>query len=438
MTAPLLIPRNRTPWETAVEQTSAERFPLPTDLVKAFWSPDKCPADLLGYLAEQMSVDVWEDAWSETKKREVCRNALKLHRLKATPAGIKAHVALTGATVKRIIRPPGKGHLRGAMTEEMRLAWLDTLPQVRIYPFATKATAKSRMFHNGRGARRQFHSNRPARTFTLGIGTPAGNALYGWNSEATGEGNPIRVGGFLRTSRARSLYGRRATFYDRGVETAVALSGVDGGVVEQVLLLSRMQRKEWHGRSFAGRGYLSSTDASRNIVSIRAIEDGQAFAVKRGVEPVDVRPQRISQRRTAPGALSFFGRFRGGRFLRSSHAPLLIYDRIALHDPDRIGARRKVLSWHGYGRFGIPPYTAEIRIHVPMLRKKRVSGRWHGVGHRKAADMSPLWKATESVRVSKAFRDTVKIDTATYGQVAFGGSLRFGDFDFFGEIREVR
>jgi hypothetical protein len=72
-----------------------------------------------------------------------------------------------------------------------------------------------------------------------------------------------------------------------------------------------------------------------------------------------------------------------------------------------------------------------------MVRKKRTSGRWHGAGYRKAADMAPLTRAIEAIRVSKAFRDTVLIDTHTEGRVAFGSGLRFGEF-VFGQIKEVQ
>lgn len=435
MTA-LLLPRNRTDFEKAVETVNAERYPLPAHLVKAVWSPDNCPSDLLGYLAEQLSVDVWEDSWPDVKKREVCRNALLLHRLKTTPAGIRAHVALTGATVLKIIRPPARGSLRGAMTEEMRLAWLDSLPQVRIYPFARKTFALERHFANGKGVSKQFHSARPVRAYGMGIETDDGTVILGYETRALVTDEPLVVHGFLRTSRGKQLYGRRATYYDRGEEFDVTLSGDESNIVERVMLRRERVDRVWHGFGFQGRGYLSASDAASNVVSIRASDDAESFAIERGVEPVDVRPQRIAQQRIAPDARAFGGRHRPGTFLLPTYAPLLIYDRIALNDPTRIGARRKVLSWHGRGRFGIEPYTAEIKIRVPMLRKKRTSGRWHGVGYRKGADMSPLWKATQAVRVSKAFRDTVRIDTATIGRVRFGGSLRFGDFTF-GEMKEV-
>jgi hypothetical protein len=71
-----------------------------------------------------------------------------------------------------------------------------------------------------------------------------------------------------------------------------------------------------------------------------------------------------------------------------------------------------------------------------MVRKRRTAGRWHGAGYRKAADLSPLWRAIEAVRVSKAFRDTVLVNTTTQGVVNFSSGLTFGEF-VFGQIKEV-
>jgi len=405
-----LLPPNRTPWELALSETSAERYPLPAHLVKAMWNPDTCPADMLGWLAHQLSVDVWDDAWPETEKREVCRNSLKLHRLKTTPAGIKAHVALTGSKVKRVIRPPAQGFLYAAMTEEQHRAWLDSLPQVRIYPFFRRSNVrKHASFLSGPGGKR-FHSN------------VAGD-------------EPHFIASFLRDSRGRELYGKFATLYDQGNEREVIYEASDGEAIQRVYIGAERKRL-WHGHGFAGQGFLTLSKAGDQIVTVRLDSSYGQFAIGRGMTAINVSPQRINQPRVAPNARSFFGRHRAGRFLKETFAPLLVYDRISLHDETRMGARRKTRSFHGHGRFGIPDFTAELRVHVPMMRYPSRAGRFHKVGFLKAADMTPLRKAIEAVRVSRAFRDTVMIDTATYGQVKFSGGLRFGEFTF-GEIKEV-
>lgn len=435
MTWPALLPNNRTPWESAVEGANAARWPLPTDLVASVWSPDTCPADLLPYLAWAMSVDVWDDAWPETTKREVIRNSLKLHRLKTTLAGIKAHVALTGATVTRAIRPPAKQYMRGAMTEADRLAWLDGLPQIRIYPFATKATAASRTFFNGKGIARQFYRSRAHLLDAVPIAADEAHVLAGVDLEAR-SGGELTGTAWARTSRGKRLFGRRATLYDRGTERPVTLTGIEGDAIERIVLGAATSGRAFYGAASYGRAYAAASNAGDRVYTVRGLEGGRAFAIEGALEPVDVRPQRIAQPRIAPAPRMFFGRHSAGHFMRASHAPLLIYDRIALNDPARLGARRHVRAWQGHGRFGMPPFTAELRISVPMRRNKRRSARWMGVGFLKSPDMAPLNKAIQAVRVSKAFRDTVLIDTALHERVHFGSGLRFGDFAF-GQIKEV-
>lgn len=394
-----LLPHNRTPWEEAIDRTVDARFPLPADLVKAVWSPDNCPPHLLAYLAFGLSVDLWDNDWPETTKREACRKALLLHRIKTTPAGVREHVKLAGSQVLKIVRPPAREHYRGAMTDAQREEWLAGLPQIRIYPFFIRSIAVNRQFYKGPGGVRGWH----------GVG-------------------------FKRSTRGFNLYGKRATFYDRGAETVVIVGSTDFGLVDRVLLRRRAPNRVFYGHGWEGVGFVRSSVAETNVITVRLSDENQAFAVNPSAEPVDVRPKRIAQRRIAPAARAFFGRH--GGFLRSSFGPLLIFDRIALHDPSRLGARRKVRSFHGHGRFGIDPFHAEVKVRVPMTRRRRTSGKWHGSGFRRAANMAALAKAIEAVRTAKAFRDTVLIDTATIGQVKFASGLRFGEF-VFGQMKEV-
>jgi len=392
-----LLPPNRTPLETALEATIAERLALSAHLIAAVWNPDTCPAHLLGHLAWGLSIDLWDDALPETQKREVCRNALTLHSLKTTLAGIKAHVALVGSEVVRAIRPPATSFLYAAMTNAQRAAWLDGLPQVRIYPFIRTVIANHRIFASG----------------------PAGRFFAGR--------------GFLRKNRGIELTGTRATYYDRGVERPIRYETPDATSIR--LLIERNAKRSFHGAGAIG-GFLTRTQAAKGVVTLRLGDDAGSFAVQSGMDPVDVRPTRIAEGRIAPASRSFFGPRSRARFLRTSHAPFLIYDRVALHAPDRMGARRKTRSFHGVGRFGIAPFTAELRVSVPMQRTVRRSGKWHGAGFRAAASLARLDQTLEAVRVSKAFRDTILIDTAVHGHVQFGGGLQFGDFTF-GETRKV-
>jgi len=428
VTYPSLLPSNRSEWATALSETGAARYPLPAELVASVWSPADCPVHILPYLAWALSVDLWDDTWPETLKREACRRALELHRLKTTLAGIKAHVEFTGAEVRKVTRPPANGFMYAAMTPEQRTAWLDSLPQIRIYPFYNKAVAVGRMFFSGTAGKKFM----PTRTTEL-------SEEWGYNVLGIPQPEVTTVSrgitGFYRPSRGADLLGRRSTYYKDGVEIEARYEARDGDSVERVFIPT-VRARQWYGAAFAGRGYATASKGESGAITVRLDNSGNFYAVESGATVQDVRPQRINQERIAPEGTGFAGRFANKRFMRSTFAPLLVYDRISLQDASRVGGRRKTRRFYGHGRFGIAPYTAELKVHVPMRRPRRTAARWHGVGYMRGADMSPLYKAIEAVRVSKAFRDTVYIDTATYGEIQFSGGLQFGEFAF-GEIKEV-
>lgn len=404
-----LLPPNATDWEKSVSLAGDARRPLPADLIRSVWNPWTCPLRLLPYLAWGLSADVWDEAWPETKKRAVVARSLELHRLKTTPAGIKAHVALTGAEVLRLVRPPARGHLKAALTEAERRAWLDSLPAIQFRPFVQPAIAVRRGFHSGPGFT-TFHGPR------------------------TEDDADVEVSRWLRPSRGPDLWGRRAFYVRDGIATAVRLEQIaEPGEppLERVLLTATGRKRAFHGAGFVDACFPTRSTAADNVLTVRLAEASSVFAVEpRSTTVVDVRPERIHQGRIVPAGRSFFGRrrFHGSRHLRPSIAATMIYDRVALHDPARAPRLRAVRDYHGHGRFGIRPFTAEALIRVPMRRPPRRSGRHHGVGFRKAPDMKPLWQAVDAVRVSKAARDTVMIDTTTFRAVTLGDGLRLGEF----------
>ncbi|MEC4090582.1 phage tail protein I [Pseudoalteromonas rubra] len=58
-------------------------------LLRALWDPMLCPTPLLPWLAWSMSVDEWDEAWSEALKRQVIRDAFTVHQYKGTPYALQ-------------------------------------------------------------------------------------------------------------------------------------------------------------------------------------------------------------------------------------------------------------------------------------------------------------------------------------------------------------
>lgn len=78
-----LLPPNQLPLEAAL--ANAADLPLTPERVATLWDAAACPVGLLPWLAWALSVDEWDDAWPEDRKREAVLQAVQLHRKKGTP-----------------------------------------------------------------------------------------------------------------------------------------------------------------------------------------------------------------------------------------------------------------------------------------------------------------------------------------------------------------
>ena len=79
-------------------------------------NPDKCPSELLSYLAWAFSVDKWDEDWSEEVKRIAIKQSFFVHKHKGTIAA-----------VKRVIEPIG-------YLVELK-EWFNQKPQDKAVPF---------------------------------------------------------------------------------------------------------------------------------------------------------------------------------------------------------------------------------------------------------------------------------------------------------------
>jgi len=141
-----LLPPNASQLEQLAAQALAriERVPIPIrDLV----NPDRCPVDLLPYLAWAFSVDRWDSKWSEATKRQVIKTSYYVHSRKGTIGALRRVVEPLGYLIEVLewwqTVPEGVpgtfaikiGVLDTGITEEMyqELTWLidDARPLTR-------------------------------------------------------------------------------------------------------------------------------------------------------------------------------------------------------------------------------------------------------------------------------------------------------------------
>ncbi|ADM98769.1 Tail protein I [Dickeya dadantii 3937] len=94
-----LLPPGSSPLEHAVAVTGAslEAVPIP---LRQLWNPDTCPVELLPYLAWTLSVDRWDESWTETVKRKVIRDAFFIHRHKGTIGALRRVVEPLGYLIR--------------------------------------------------------------------------------------------------------------------------------------------------------------------------------------------------------------------------------------------------------------------------------------------------------------------------------------------------
>lgn len=70
------------------------------EVITTIWDPQRCPVNLLPYLAWALSVDVYNDDWDEQLKRDVISASPIVHRLKGTVFAVEESLRALGATAK--------------------------------------------------------------------------------------------------------------------------------------------------------------------------------------------------------------------------------------------------------------------------------------------------------------------------------------------------
>lgn len=70
--------------------------------LNTLWDAEKCPVDLLPFLARALSVDRWDKRWSEQTKRQVIKSARLIHRQKGTIAALHSVVEPFGYLLRVI------------------------------------------------------------------------------------------------------------------------------------------------------------------------------------------------------------------------------------------------------------------------------------------------------------------------------------------------
>ncbi|MEH5745708.1 phage tail protein I [Atlantibacter hermannii] len=96
-----LLPPGSSSLERRLAEACGDISTVPVPL-RELWNPDTCPEHLLPWLAWSFSVDRWDEAWPETVKRQVVRDAYFIHRQKGTIAAVRRVVEPFGFLIRVI------------------------------------------------------------------------------------------------------------------------------------------------------------------------------------------------------------------------------------------------------------------------------------------------------------------------------------------------
>lgn len=102
MTKRTLLPPNSTSFERNIAQANAALEQCDTHVIVDVTRVDDAPADFLPYLAWEVSVDRWSDAWSDETKRKIIRESFYVHKRKGTIASLRRVVEPFGYLLKVI------------------------------------------------------------------------------------------------------------------------------------------------------------------------------------------------------------------------------------------------------------------------------------------------------------------------------------------------
>lgn len=90
-----LLPPNASPQEHALDDATARVGAVPIP-IREIWDPDKCPNELLAWLAWAFGVDEWDNGWSDEAKRNTIRTAVAIQRRKGSVWSVKEVIRAAG------------------------------------------------------------------------------------------------------------------------------------------------------------------------------------------------------------------------------------------------------------------------------------------------------------------------------------------------------
>lgn len=103
------------------------------DPIATMWNPWTCPIETIPFLAWALRVPLWDEGWSESKKRSILAESPDLNATKGTYHALKRYVEIMGGKAVNIAAAPQGIYLEIGQSQEDYQTWLDQFPEIRIY-----------------------------------------------------------------------------------------------------------------------------------------------------------------------------------------------------------------------------------------------------------------------------------------------------------------
>jgi hypothetical protein len=408
---PLIQPSLNYPSTDALSVVAARlsHLDLAPEIVYAIDTVEK---SALPHLMDQFNVLLYE-SWapnpSEALRRNLISRSIEFHKSKGTLAGIKKHVAITGAEVVNADVADNKFYAGESITSEEFTAWKQNFPEIRIYDFIEQSVDV--------------------------VSAVPGPAL-GW------------VGSFLGSSTEPTFFcgdrgvspdtGRKAVLIKDGITTDLIWSAVIEDDVFEQLRIPGDPGKGYFLDNVLYQDCLGDTIPGERVMSYRRVSTEtyagyQHNLLTPGITPLTIAPEKIYE-----GSVDEVGLYADapweGHWMVESTVHLRTYDSIRLFDQEHRIPLAYSTAYLDAVRFPVDPYTAELRTRIQGVKPQSA---FEFVDDFLVEDqLSTLNNALDAIEVSQAFRDQLYVSTKTHKPVQFGDRKKFGQFSF-GDWTEI-
>ncbi|GAB6178599.1 phage tail protein I [Desulfobaculum senezii] len=192
-----LLPPSATAMERALSEAVARLSDVGVPL-RAVWRAGECPEPLLAWLAWSLSVDAWDESWTEAQKREAIRAAVWVHRHKGTRGAVDRAVRALGYRVR--IREWWEENPKGEpYTFAIEIEVDDRGVDAGLYGMLTRVVDAAK---NARSHLRGFAVVSTSRGYVhAGMALHMGAALtvLPWRPKNIEQTSPLHVGATLQT-----------------------------------------------------------------------------------------------------------------------------------------------------------------------------------------------------------------------------------------------